>query len=66
MPRNVEVQGKYQKYTASYEQKDGVVTVVREAEDHTPGPECAPSVSLDYKKFAVGVKKDLRAQLLYE
>jgi transglutaminase-like putative cysteine protease len=66
MPRNVEVQGKYQTYKATYEDKNGVVTVVREAEDHTPGPVCAPAVSLDYKKFAVGVKKDLRAQLLYQ
>lgn len=66
MPRNVEVQGKYQTYKATYQNKDGAVTVVREAQDHTPGPVCAPAVSLDYKKFAVGVKKDLRAQLLYQ
>lgn len=66
MPRNVVVQGKYQTYKATYQQKGGTVTAEREVEDHTPGPVCAPAVSVDYKKFTVGLKKDLRAQLLYE
>jgi hypothetical protein len=35
-------------------------------EDRTPGPVCAPAVAADYKQFSAGVRKDLRAQLLYQ
>ena len=66
VPKNVEVRGKYQTYKATYQLKGRTVTAVREIEDRTPGPVCAPSVAADYKKFAVGVRKDLRAQLLYQ
>ncbi len=66
MPRNVEIKGKYQTYKATYQQKDGTVTALREIEDRTPGPVCAPEVAVEYKKFAKSVRKDLHAQLLYE
>ena len=64
--KDVEIKGKYQTYKATYQQKDGTVTAVREIEDRTPGPVCAPSVAAEYKKFATGVRKNLRAQLLYQ
>jgi transglutaminase-like putative cysteine protease len=66
MPRNAEIKGKYQTYKATYQQKDGTVTAVREIEDRTPGPVCAPAVAADYKKFAIAVRKELRTQLLYQ
>lgn len=66
MPRNAEIRGKYQTYKASYQAKDGTVTAVREIEDRTPGPVCAPAVAADYKKFAIAVRKELRTQLLYQ
>ena len=66
IPRNVEIKGKYQTYKATYQLKGDTVTAVREVEDRTPGPVCAPAVGVEYKKFAIGVKKDLRAQLLYQ
>ena len=66
MPRNAEIKGKYQTYRATYEAKDGTVTAVREIEDRTPGPVCAPAVAADYKKFAIAVRKELRTQLLYQ
>lgn len=66
MPKNAEIKGKYQTYRATFEQKDGTVTAVREIEDRTPGPVCSPSVAADYKKFTVAVRKQLRSQLLYE
>ena len=66
MPKDVEVKGKYQTYKATYEQKQGTVTAVRVVEDRTPGPVCAPAVAADYKQFSTGVRKDLRAQLLYQ
>jgi len=66
IPRNVEVKGKYQTYKATYQQNGSTVTVVREIEDRTQGPVCTPDVAAEYKKFAPGVRKDLKAQLLYE
>jgi transglutaminase-like putative cysteine protease len=66
IPKNVEIKGKYQTYKATYQLKGDTVTAVREVEDHTPGPVCAPAVGVEYKKFAIGVKKDLRGQLLYQ
>ena len=66
MPKNAEIKGKYQTYRATFQQKDGTVTAVREIEDRTPGPVCAPSVAADYKKFTTAVRKQLRSQLLYE
>ncbi len=66
MPKNAEIKGKYQTYKATYQQKDGKVTAIREIEDETPGPVCAPAVAADYKKFAIAVRKELRTQLLYQ
>jgi transglutaminase-like putative cysteine protease len=66
IPRDVEVRGKYQTYKATYQNKNGTVTAVREVEDRTPGPVCSPAVEVEYRKFTLGLKKDLRAQLLYE
>jgi transglutaminase-like putative cysteine protease len=66
MPKNAEIKGKYQTYTATYLQKGDTVTAVREIEDRTPGPVCAPAVDVDYKKFSIAVRKELRAQLLYQ
>jgi hypothetical protein len=66
IPRNSEVKGKYQTYKATYQQNGSTVTLVREIEDRTQGPVCAPAVAAEYKKFASGFKKDLRAQLLYQ
>ena len=66
IPKNSEVKGKYQTYKATYQQNGSTVTLVREIEDRTQGPVCAPAVATEYKKFAAGFKKDLRTQLLYQ
>jgi transglutaminase-like putative cysteine protease len=66
VPRNVELKGKYQTYKASYQLKGNTITATREIEDRTQGPVCAPAVAAEYRKFAIGVRRDLRAELLYE
>ena len=66
MPKDVEVKGGDETYKATYQQKDGTVTAVRVLEDHTPGPVCSPAVMTWWKQFSTGVRKDLRAQLLYQ
>ncbi|HVC43903.1 MAG TPA: DUF3857 domain-containing protein [Candidatus Binataceae bacterium] len=66
MPRNVAITGKYQSYKAAYHLNGDTLTAVREFDDRTAGPVCAPAVAVEYKKFAIAVQKDLHAQLLYE
>jgi transglutaminase-like putative cysteine protease len=66
IPKNVELKSKYATYRATYQSKDGTVAVVREIVDRTPGPVCTPAFAAEYKPFAVGMMKDLRAQILYE
>ncbi|HZC46260.1 MAG TPA: DUF3857 and transglutaminase domain-containing protein [Candidatus Acidoferrum sp.] len=66
IPKNVEIKVKNQTYQATYEQKGQTITAVRQIEDRTPGPVCAPAVAADYRKFATIVRKELRSQLLYQ
>jgi transglutaminase-like putative cysteine protease len=66
IPRNAEIRVKNQTYKATYEQKGQTITAVRQIEDRTPGPVCAPAVAADYRKFATSVGKELRSQILYE
>jgi len=66
VPKNSEVKGKYETYKATYQLNGSTLTLTREIEDRTQGPVCAPAVAAEYKKFAPGVRKDLRAQLLYQ
>jgi transglutaminase-like putative cysteine protease len=66
VPRDVEIKGEYLTYKATYREKNGTITAVREIEDHSPAPVCTLAIAAEYKKFALGIKKDLHAQLLYE
>ena len=66
VPKNSVVKGKYETYKATYQLNGSTLTLTREIEDRTQGPVCAPAVAAEYKKFAPGVRKDLRAQLLYQ
>jgi len=66
IPRDVEFTLGYQSYKASYHRDGNTVTVDRQITDVTPGPVCGPAVGAQYKSFATRVRKDLRAQILYE
>jgi len=66
IPKNVELTGKYETYKTTYQLRGSTLKASREIEDRTSGPVCPPAVASEYKKFSVGVKRDLRAQLLYE
>ncbi len=66
MPRDVHVSGADSTYTAAYKRDGTAITVARELADHTPGPVCTPKDATRFKPFADAVRRDLRAQILYE
>lgn len=66
MPRDVHLSGADSSYIATYRQSGETVTVARELADHTPGPVCTPKDATQFKPFADAVRRDLRAQILYE
>jgi transglutaminase-like putative cysteine protease len=66
MPRDVHLSGADSTYTAAYKQDGTTITVARELADRTPGPVCTPKDATQFKPFADAVRRDLRAQILYE
>ncbi len=66
MPSDVQLKGKDATYSAGYQHRGNTVTVVRELDDMTPGNVCTPQVDTAFRPFALGVMKDLRAQILYK
>lgn len=66
IPRNVDLNSDMFSYKATYQRSGNTITAVRELVDRTPGNSCSPADAAAQKLFAVGVKRDLRAQVLYE
>jgi hypothetical protein len=65
MPKDVQVDGKYATYKASYRQQGNTLIVTRELDDHTSGNVCTPAYAKEFKTFAVAVRRNLRGQVLY-
>lgn len=65
VPRNRSVQTRWATYRSTYKSTGGSLTVIRDMDDHTPGPVCTPEDADDYKTFSAGVLKDLQTPLLY-
>lgn len=66
MPKDIHLSGADSSYTASYKRDGSTVTVARELSDRTPGPVCTPKDAVAFKPFADAIRRDLRAQILYE
>ena len=66
MPKDVHLSGADSTYTATYRQTGETITVARKLADRTPGPVCTPHDATQFKPFADAVRRDLRAQILYE
>ena len=66
MPRDVHLSGADSTYIATYKQEGATITVVRVLSDRTSGPVCTPKDAAQFKPFAEAVRRDLRAQILYE
>jgi len=66
IPRNAHAQTELVQYDARYERKGNTIHVLRSVIDKTPGPVCAPEVSAQYARIGAAIKKDLKAQAVYQ
>lgn len=66
VPRDVHEQTALVRFDASYRQDGNVLHVKRSIVDSTPGPVCKPEVAEQYAKIGTAVKKDSKAQAVYE
>ena len=66
IPKNVNLNSKLFSYRATYQRTGNTITAVRELEDRTPVNTCAPADAAAQKAFAPGLKRDLRAQVVYQ
>lgn len=66
VPRDVVLSGKDLSYHAQYQLKGHTVTAERDLEDRTPGNVCTPADAAAERDFARGIRRDLRAQVLYQ
>jgi len=66
IPRNVHAQTELVQYDARYERKGNTIHLLRSVVDKTPGPVCAAEVSSQYAQIAAAIKKDLKAQAVYQ
>jgi hypothetical protein len=65
LPKDVEIDGKSAVYKARYRQQGNTIIVTRELDDHTRGNVCTPAYAKEFKSFALAVRHNLRAQVLY-
>ena len=66
IPRNVILSAKNLSYQARYQLSGRTVTAQRDLRDWTPGNVCTPADAEATREFARGIRRDLRAQILYQ
>lgn len=66
VPENAAITEQFVTYRSSYKLKGSTLTVKRELLDKTPGNVCAPAVSELYKRIAVKMAQDLKAQVVFK
>ncbi|MGH7779142.1 MAG: DUF3857 domain-containing transglutaminase family protein [Candidatus Binataceae bacterium] len=66
MPRDVHLSGANTTYSAEYKRTGTSVSVVRLLDDRTRGPVCTPKDAVQFKPIADAIRRDLRAQILYQ
>ena len=66
IPRDVDLNSKTFSYKATYRRSGNTIAATRELVDRTPENSCTPADAAAQKAFAPGVKRDLRAQIVYE
>lgn len=66
VPRDVHVHTAQVRYDATYERQGNSLRIKRTVVDTTPGPTCAAQVVAQYARVAAAIKRDLRAQAVYE
>jgi transglutaminase-like putative cysteine protease len=66
VPRNVHEQTALVRFDVNYDQQGNAIHIKRALIDTTPGPVCAPAIVSQYTKIAAAVKKDAKAQAVYQ
>ena len=66
VPKNVHEQTALVRFDANYERHGNTLMVTRTITDTTPGPVCAPDIVAQYAKIGAAVKKDAKAQAVYQ
>lgn len=66
VPKDVHERTALVQFDATYEQRGNAILVKRAVVDKTPGPICSPDVAAQYARIAVAVKKDMKAQAVYQ
>jgi transglutaminase-like putative cysteine protease len=65
IPRNTRLTSGPLVYDSKYKLVGNVVTASRALQDHTVGDVCTPAEAAQQKAFAMAVRRDLRAQIVY-
>jgi hypothetical protein len=66
LPNAANVQSPLASYVSTYSQQDGKLVITRRLELKYPHVVCTNADSIELRKFAAVVGKDLRAQVLYQ
>jgi len=66
IPKDVHEQTELLRFDARYLRDGNTIHVTRAVVDQSPGPICAADVSRQYAKIAAAIKKDARAQAVYQ
>jgi len=66
IPKNAHTEAGLLQFDARYERHGNTIHVVRSVVDKTPGPICAPDVSVQYARIGAAIKKDMKAQAVYQ
>ncbi|MGA9334646.1 MAG: DUF3857 and transglutaminase domain-containing protein [Rudaea sp.] len=66
VPRDVHVQTALLRYDATYERQGNTLHITRAVVDTTTGPVCAAQTVAQYAQVAEAIKKDMKAQAIYQ
>ena len=65
VPENANINSRWLKYVATYQQQGNRIKVRRMLEDRTPGNVCSPEMMAEFKVTAEKVLDNLKGQVLY-
>jgi transglutaminase-like putative cysteine protease len=66
VPDDMKLANDFLTYRATYRLKGNTLTVKRTMDDRTPGNICSPAMASAYKKFAIQVARNVKAQVVYK
>jgi Domain of Unknown Function with PDB structure (DUF3857)/Transglutaminase-like superfamily len=66
IPKDVHARTELLQFDSHYQRVDNTIRVTRTVVDKSPGPVCPGDVSRQYSQIGAAIKKDARAQAVYE